>query len=319
MTRIGLWQIKDNGPVKINESDVGLEKNLEDWIERDPALLQSGLTIVGRQVYVEGGPLDLLALDPQGQWVVIELKADTLRRDTVAQVLDYASCIATLPYETLAEIIDGYLAKKNTNLRTLLEERGVADNDTGDDRDVIMYIVGTGREVGLERMVSFLAERFEMPINVVTFDVFKLENGQQILLRELMEAEFEPLQKPSRKKVEVNDVLSLADKYPTSQAFRRLQEAAQNHNLYIRAWPSSLMYTPPTNRTRCLYTAWTTPQSDGKLKVYVETTAFSEFFPISVDDALSILGEAGYRYMDTSDVDEFVEALDRLFEGLKTG
>ena len=127
------------------------------------------------------------------------------------------------------------------NLRTFLEERGVADTDLQDNRDVIMFIVGTGREVGLELMVSFLAERFEMPINIVTFDVFKLENGQQILLRELTEAEFEPANKPPKRKVAMEDVLSIADQYPTSQSFRKLQEAAQRHNLHIRPWPSCLM------------------------------------------------------------------------------
>ena len=40
------------------------ERHLEEWIEKDPALLQGGLAIVGRQIVLEGGRLDLLALDP---------------------------------------------------------------------------------------------------------------------------------------------------------------------------------------------------------------------------------------------------------------
>ena len=89
-----------------------MEQNLEDWIEREPGLLQTGLTIVGRQVGLESGRLDLLALDPQGHWVVIEIKSGDLRREAVAQVLDYASCIATMPHDELRQKVNEYLNQR---------------------------------------------------------------------------------------------------------------------------------------------------------------------------------------------------------------
>jgi len=55
MSQIGLWHITDDGPKILKRGGIGLEKNLEAWIERDPSLLQIGLEIVGRQVRVEGG------------------------------------------------------------------------------------------------------------------------------------------------------------------------------------------------------------------------------------------------------------------------
>ena len=69
MTKIGLWQIEDNGPVKIKESNVGLEKSLEDWIERDPTLLQSGLTIniaIGEFNHIRPIPLYIDDCDRSG-------------------------------------------------------------------------------------------------------------------------------------------------------------------------------------------------------------------------------------------------------------
>ena len=317
MKKIGIWTITSEGPSRVKESNLALEKQLEDWIENDPSLLQSGLTIIGRQVHVEGGPLDLLALDPQGQWIVIELKAGTLRRETVSQVLDYASCVATMPYDEIEGKVDAYLAQKNLNLRSLLEERGLRIADLEDSRDVIMYIVGSGREPGLERMVSFLGERYEVPINTVTFDVFQLEDGEQILLREITETEFAPLETRTQKRVVVDDVLSLADNYPTGNVFRKLLEVAEKHNLSIRPWATCLMYAPPANRTRSLYTVWAIPKSGGKLSVYVETSAFSEFFPIAEETAFSIFGDAGYRLIDAGNVDEFISNLDRLFEEME--
>ena len=317
MKKIGIWTITPQGPSRVKESNLALEKQLEDWIENDPSLLQSGLTIIGRQIHVEGGPLDLLALDPQGQWIVIELKAGTLRRETVSQVLDYASCIATMPWDEIEGKVDAYLAKKDLNLRSLLEDRGLRIADLEDSRDVIMYIVGAGREPGLERMVSFLGERYEVPINTVTFDVFQLQDGEQILLREITEAEFAPSETREKNKVAVDDVVNLADNYPTGIVFRKLLEAAERHNFSVRPWATCLMYSPRTNRTRSLFTVWAIPRSGGNLRVYVETSAFSEFFPVPEETAFSIFGDAGYRLIDAGNVDEFISNLDWLFEEME--
>ena len=54
MQRIGLWQVTEEGPRKLESGAVDLEENLEAWIERDPGMLQHGLTIVGRQIRVAG-------------------------------------------------------------------------------------------------------------------------------------------------------------------------------------------------------------------------------------------------------------------------
>jgi RecB family endonuclease NucS len=90
MNTIGLWHILDAGPERLQHAEVSVERDLEDWIEHDPSLLERGLVIVGRQIRLEGGPLDLLALDQQGRWVLIEMKRERLRREVIAQAIDYA-------------------------------------------------------------------------------------------------------------------------------------------------------------------------------------------------------------------------------------
>ena len=62
MQQVGIWHIDDTGPKKAERSSIDLERQLEDWIERDPSLLESGLTFLGRQIPLEAGPLDLLRL-----------------------------------------------------------------------------------------------------------------------------------------------------------------------------------------------------------------------------------------------------------------
>jgi RecB family endonuclease NucS len=84
VNRVGLWQVVEDRLTRIPESVLNLEKSLEDWIAEDPPLLQAGLVVVGKQIDLEGGRLDLLAIDPQGRWTIIEIKRGTLRREAIA-------------------------------------------------------------------------------------------------------------------------------------------------------------------------------------------------------------------------------------------
>lgn len=61
-----MWQVSKGTLARVDEASIELEKQLETWIAEDPTVVQAGLVIVGRQVQLEAGPLDLLAIDPQG-------------------------------------------------------------------------------------------------------------------------------------------------------------------------------------------------------------------------------------------------------------
>jgi len=111
MGQLGVWRIGEAGPERVQPAAIDFEKRLESWIEADPDLVETGLRIVGRQVQTEGGVVDLLAVDPQGRWILIEIKRDRLYRDTLAQALDYASCIATMSAEELRDKVRDYLGE----------------------------------------------------------------------------------------------------------------------------------------------------------------------------------------------------------------
>jgi len=290
-----------------------LEEYLEEWIERDPGLLQVGLTIVARQIGVEGGALDLLALDPQGRWVVIEIKRGVVGRNTIAQALDYASCIAAMPYEELSEKVNAYLSKQDASLEALLEELGTAEDAEHEARETVMFVVGTGRHPGIERMVDYLSGQFDVPINVVSYEVFEIKGGDPILVRELTEAEAKP---PSRPTLTLPEICARADQAGIGDDFRLILEAAQRHGLYARPWRNAVTYTPPSNRARALLSANAWTRADGLLGLWVGAEAFAEFYPVAEETVVSILGPQGWRRMTTSDVEGFVASLDRLFESM---
>jgi len=312
MQKIGIWRVTDEGLDRLSPSSVGLEKNLENWIEEDPTLLEEGLEIVGRQIHVEGGVLDLLALNPQGQWVVIELKSGHVRLSAVTQALYYASCISSMPWQELRQKAASYLESRGKSLDELVDEGAEAGEDAGALRDVIMYVVGTGSYPGLERMVDFLAGVHDVPITLVSYEVFQIGDRHKILVRELTEPETASTERRRMRTVE--ELCARAEQNGIGAEFRMILDAARQHGIYPRPYRGSIMYTSPSNRTRMLFTvrAWT--EADGLMRLYFGASAFVEFYPVDMETVRSIFGEDGWRHMTTDDVEEFVGKLHRLFE-----
>jgi hypothetical protein len=323
MQSVGIWHVTEAGPQKLKTSAINLELQLEDWIERNPDLLEAGLTIVGRQTKVDSGPIDLLALDAQGRWCVIELKRSTLYRDALAQALDYAACIATLPQSQLSEKVDAYFAKSGQSLATLQGGQAASVDDDESERDVRVFLVGTGRDPGLERVVSYLAGRFNVPIDMVSFGVFELAGGEQVLVRELSEAE-SPVSGGSWKPSTIEEICLHADEAGIGPQFRAIHDAATKHGLYPRAAKYCIWYTPPANRNRALFTVWSDPPAPGEVSVWLGSETMAQFYPMLTEELITQeLGKPEWRRLSSEDVDAFCQGLHRLFarveDALDTG
>lgn len=82
-----------DGEVLVEESarTFTMEKDLQAALRASIAQLEPGLTVIdgGSEKIVSSGRIDILARDPAGTLVVIELKAVKAPRDAVAQVLAY--------------------------------------------------------------------------------------------------------------------------------------------------------------------------------------------------------------------------------------
>lgn len=178
---MGLWRTEGNELVRIEPTSVGLESQLENFIESDPDILGEKLLIIGRQVQTgHGGFIDLLALDETAAVHVIELKRDKTSRDVSAQILDYGSWVASLSREQIKAMFEAYQPD------LALEEAFATKFDETLAEEVnaeqVFTIVASHIDPATERIVRFLNEDFGVPINVVFFRHFS-DRGSNYLAR----------------------------------------------------------------------------------------------------------------------------------------
>ncbi len=90
---------EDNDTDKYFEATISLERDLEEYIIRDLNQIETGLElyskegVTGRQFSTEVGRIDILAIDKNGDFVVIELKAGTANYSVIGQILGYISWV----------------------------------------------------------------------------------------------------------------------------------------------------------------------------------------------------------------------------------
>lgn len=298
MSQLGIWSITDAGPVRSDKVRIGLEGYLEDWIERDPRMLSDDLTIVGRQIWLSGHRLDLLAIRPTGQWVVIELKESSLYRETLMQALDYCSKIATMSAEELLGKLNrgGDAARAQAEVHIAGELEG--------DREVVAMLVGTVADPGLERMAGFLSG-FKVPIEIVTFDVFEAD-GVRLLVREV-EDPVDP-GGPNQTAFSEAAVRGQAAQMGGEEILGELIQAGRNLGLHVRPWMYSITLTPPDRGKRTLFFA--KPKPAGHLQLGWHPNNITNLYPLTQADVDAALGRfENWATFGPSEVRAFVAAM----------
>jgi hypothetical protein len=317
--RIGVWQVNPSVPERLSEVAIDLEARLEEWIEKDPSLIRSGLKIVGRQMRTDGGPLDLLGIGLQGEWEVVEIKRGVVRRDTIAQALDYASCIDEMAEQELFSEVERYLHAHGQSLEQLRSERPEAFDAVAGKRTVEIIVVGTGRDDGLERIVNLLSKRSELAISVVSFQVFTLASGEQVLVRELTESDETPEPKERTRKSNEDVLRRSAATLGFGTEFNVILGAADRLGLHKYVTHKSVMFAPMADRRRCLFLVYADKLHKGSgLKTYVEPAAFQEFFNIPAERVRDLLGHTEWGCLTKERTSSFVRGLETLMEEAKT-
>ena len=183
---VSVWRVDERlKPVSL----VGMEheRDLQDIIASEISIVDPGLMVIGREVVTAFGQrIDILAIDSEGCLVVIELKRDQTPREVVAQILDYGSWVRSMKSEEIAstflEYQSRYLGESvPMNIDDAMRHRfGSAPADLNGAHRLV--IVARDLDSSTERIVSYLAEDYQVDINVVSFRAFQ-DGDRQYLTR----------------------------------------------------------------------------------------------------------------------------------------
>jgi len=205
-TNIKTWEIVEGklSPIKstLAENNRKETEHLESWIKTKPEILGTDILIIGEQVFTKSGPLDFLAIDNNGNIVVVELKRDKLARVALAQAIDYASDLSTWDIDKLSEICMSYTGNS-------LEEH-IAENFEDIEIDDLtinqtqrLLLVGFSIEESLIRMIEWLSSNFDLSVNAIILNYVKTSNGTELLSRTVTIPEEIAKEKTSKKKFKI--------------------------------------------------------------------------------------------------------------------
>ena len=192
-----LFIASDNILSPVKRSSLPSEKQLEDWISNDPLILGLDIMLIGRQVVTSYNKyIDILAIDSEGDLVIIELKKDRTPRDIVGQILDYASWVSTLTTKQVHDIAINKFGKPLGEMFLERFDRPLPEN-LNDNHSMI--IVASEFDPSSKRIVEYLAETHGVSINTAFFNVFE-NNGETLLATDWLMDQQEVVERSESKK-----------------------------------------------------------------------------------------------------------------------
>src|SRR5204862_505487 len=124
--------------------------------------------------------IDLLAINAEGNLIVIELKRQRTPREVVAQLLDYASWVQTLSYQRITAIF----AEKNSGKefeQSFYDAFGINPPEKLNQSHELV-VVSSELDPSTERIIDYLTSNYGVPINAVFFRYFH-DEGRDYLAR----------------------------------------------------------------------------------------------------------------------------------------
>jgi hypothetical protein len=185
-TEIKTWEIIDDKLQSVSstltENNRKEKDHLEKWLKTNPYILGDDILIIGEQLHTKSGPLDYLAIDKEGNTVIIELKRDKLPREVITQAFDYASDVASWDIERLRDIC---LAHTSQSLEDLIAEsfENVDIEELTFNINQRILLVGFGVEEPLSRMIEWLSAKSDISINAIILQYIKTSAGNELLSR----------------------------------------------------------------------------------------------------------------------------------------
>jgi len=218
-----LFTIDKNGkliPYKEQHfKDFKQETDLEVLLENNPEYFFEGskVLIIGRQVTTNLNTfVDLLGIDNTGNTVVVELKRDKTPRETIAQLLEYASFVENLDYSQLNEIYQDYSGEE-TRLEDYHQQYFQNETDEKISFNKSTRLIIVAQEISKEiRQTALFLRKKGIDIYCMEFKYFETKSGEKIISSDFVVGEEEYIRQKvksaSLPKVDEKQFISSLDK-----------------------------------------------------------------------------------------------------------
>ncbi|MEH7082783.1 hypothetical protein V7139_08615 [Neobacillus drentensis] len=170
-----------------SENDLKERQHIEEWIRKSPDVLGEDLLIIAHEYdkFEVNERLDLLAVDKEGNIVIIEVKRDSTGSSVDFQALKYASYCARISPTDILEIYEDYVRVHAPSTNATDELMEFLEIESEEDLNNILNnsqrIIIVGKEID-KRILSVCTWLYENSIDVkcVTIKPYKL--GEQLIV-----------------------------------------------------------------------------------------------------------------------------------------
>ena len=134
------------------------EDEIEEYLVNNPTHLYDDLVVIGKQLNLGGRAADIVALDPAGSLVVIEIKYGSPDRRAIGQVVEYAAFLQAMDNDDLARHLTAHAMAsslmQDEDFRGLYTRRHGRIPASG--IPVRMALVGTEADEHATRSINYL-------------------------------------------------------------------------------------------------------------------------------------------------------------------
>ncbi|WP_312465209.1 MmcB family DNA repair protein [Atlantibacter hermannii] len=126
-----------------NFSELGLRErfDIQEWIEKSPAILGNDLLVIGKEVVLASGKrLDLLCVNKSAALVIVELKRDDSGSSVEWQAIKYASYCSKLFPDEIFKLYAAYLKESEFDAAKKNEEFIDADIELLNEKQHIILV-----------------------------------------------------------------------------------------------------------------------------------------------------------------------------------
>jgi hypothetical protein len=183
MQETKIWKVSNDKLIELNKSNLDLEERIHKWLENDIKIILPDAILIGSKVKTDHlKEIDLLAIDSNGDLIIIELKRGTTPRDVIAQTLDYAAWVSTLKAEDINTILQKQ--GKTQTIYELLNQNFEDGEEIEINENQKLLIVASDIDAITERVIKYLSSK-GLNINAVTFNYYK-NNETEFIARNFL-------------------------------------------------------------------------------------------------------------------------------------